>query len=93
MTASPRAQDALAALRTTKPAVLVCDIGMPNMDGYQLIRTLRAAEPRANGFRSSPYGVCARRSRKRSLSRAIRPIGEPFDVGELILVIANLIGR
>src|ERR1700729_3400808 len=41
------AHDALVALKTSKPTVLVCDVGMPKMDGYQLIRTVRAQESRS----------------------------------------------
>lgn len=37
---------ALVALKTRKPTMLICDIGLPKMDGYQLIRTLRAQESR-----------------------------------------------
>ena len=51
VTSFASAEDALAALKTAKPTVLVCDIGMPKMDGYQLIRTLRAEEGlEASGF-------------------------------------------
>jgi hypothetical protein len=46
VTSFASAEDALAALKMTKPTVLVCDIGMPKMDGYQLIRQLRAEEAR-----------------------------------------------
>jgi signal transduction histidine kinase len=35
------ADEALALLLTTKPSVLVSDIGMAKKDGYQLIRTVR----------------------------------------------------
>jgi len=33
---------ALAALREEKPDLMVCDYEMPEMDGFELIRTLRA---------------------------------------------------
>jgi CheY-like chemotaxis protein len=35
------ADEALARLQTSKPSVLVSDIGMAKKDGYQLIRTVR----------------------------------------------------
>jgi CheY-like chemotaxis protein len=33
----------LESARTFKPDVIICDIGLPGMDGYQVARTLRAA--------------------------------------------------
>jgi hypothetical protein len=88
------AEEALAALKTTKPSVLVCDIGMPKMDGYQLIRTLRAEEPRGERIPALALTAFARADdRKRSLLAGYQAhLAKPFDVGELILVIANLTG-
>ncbi len=45
------AAEALSALEKARPTVLICDVGMPKIDGYQMIRTLRAKEPPENGFR------------------------------------------
>jgi PAS domain S-box-containing protein len=89
------AQDALAALKTTKPTVLLCDIGMPKMDGYQLIRTLRAEESRSERIPAVALTAFARaEDRKRSLAAGYQAhLAKPFDVGELILVIADLVGR
>jgi PAS domain S-box-containing protein len=88
------AAEALAALKTTKPSVLVCDIGMPKIDGYQLIRTLRAEEPRGERIPALALTAFARADdRKRSLVAGFQAhLAKPFDVGELILVIANLTG-
>jgi len=89
------AQTALAALKTTRPTVLVCDVGMPKMDGYQLIRTLRAEESRSERLPALALTAFARaEDRKRSLVAGYQAhLAKPFDVGELILVLADLIGR
>jgi PAS domain S-box-containing protein len=89
------AHDALVALKTTKPTVLVCDVGMPKMDGYQLIRTLRAEESRSGRIPALALTAFARaEDRKRSLVAGYQAhLAKPFDVGELILVIADLVGR
>ncbi len=42
VTAVPAATDALAAIAQIKPDVLISDIGMPEMDGYELIRQIRS---------------------------------------------------
>jgi PAS domain S-box-containing protein len=88
-------EEALAALNTAKPTVLVCDVGMPKMDGYQLIRTLRAKEPRSERVPALALTAFARaEDRKRSLVAGYQAhLAKPFDVGELILVIADLVGR
>jgi PAS domain S-box-containing protein len=95
VTSFASAVDALAALKTTKPTVLVCDIGMPKMDGYQLIRTLRATESRRERTPALALTAFARaEDRKRSLLAGYQAhLAKPFDVGELILVVADLAGR
>jgi len=95
VTSFASAEDALAALKTSKPTVLVCDIGMPQMDGYQLIRTLRAAESRRERIPALALTAFARaEDRKRSLIAGYQAhLAKPFDVGELILVVADLVER
>src|SRR6202035_5584493 len=95
VTSFASAEDALAALKTTKPTVLVCDIGMPKMDGHQLIRKLRADEPRSGRIPALALTAFARaEDRKRSLIAGYQAhLAKPFDVGELILVISDLVGR
>jgi PAS domain S-box-containing protein len=95
VTSFASAEDALAALKTIKPTVLVCDVGMPKMDGYQLIRKLRAEESRSDRIPALALTAFARaEDRKRSLIAGYQAhLAKPFDVGELILLIADLVGR
>jgi CheY-like chemotaxis protein len=95
VTSFDSAENALAALKTSKPSVLVCDIGMPKMDGYQLIRTLRASDPLGQRIPALTLTAFARaEDRKRSLVAGYQAhLAKPFDVGEFVLIIANLIGR
>jgi CheY-like chemotaxis protein len=95
VTSFSSAADVLAVLRTTKPSVLVCDIGMPKIDGYQLIRSLRASEPPGERIPAVALTAFARaEDRKRSLVAGYQAhLAKPFDVGEFVLVVANLIGR
>jgi PAS domain S-box-containing protein len=89
------AEDALETLKTTMPTIIVCDVGMPKMDGYQLIRTLRAQESRDARVPALALTAFARaEDRKRSLVAGYQAhLAKPFDVGELILVIADLVDR
>ena len=79
----------------TKPTVLISDIGMPEMDGYQFMRALRAREPRVGRVPALALTAFARaEDRKRSLQAGYQGhLAKPFDVGELVLLIADLVGR
>jgi PAS domain S-box-containing protein len=43
------ASEVVAALASFKPMVLLCDIGMPNMDGHALMQQIRALPPEQGG--------------------------------------------
>ncbi|OKH40500.1 hypothetical protein NIES2119_02480 [[Phormidium ambiguum] IAM M-71] len=43
------ALEALKILTTNQPDLLLCDIGMPDMDGYMLMRQIRALPPEQGG--------------------------------------------
>jgi PAS domain S-box-containing protein len=47
--AVPDADAAMEALKSSPPDVLISDIGMPEMDGYDLIRQIRRLAPDAGG--------------------------------------------
>jgi len=49
VTSVASAKAALQALAQSKPDVLLSDIGMPEVDGYTLIRTIRALPPEQGG--------------------------------------------
>jgi CheY-like chemotaxis protein len=89
------AQQALAGLERARPAVIVSDIGMPTMDGYQFMRTLRASETRHERIPALALTAFARaEDRKKSLLAGYQAhLAKPFDVTELVLVVANLVGR
>lgn len=86
---------ALDALNTARPAIIVCDVGMPGMDGYQFMRSVRAGEPRRSHIPALALTAFARiEDRKLSLLAGYQAhLVKPFDVGELVLTVARLIGR
>jgi CheY-like chemotaxis protein len=81
-------------LKTWKPAVLVCDIGMPDMDGYQLIRHIREL-PKRSGGRIPAVAVTAYASevdRNRALDAGYQAhIAKPFPAERLIGTVAKLV--
>ncbi|MET0282674.1 MAG: PAS domain S-box protein [Steroidobacteraceae bacterium] len=95
VTAFDSAEAVLTALKTAKPTVLISDIGMPDTDGYQMIRTLRAKEAREGRVPALALTAFARaEDRKRSLLAGYQAhLAKPFDVAELVLLVADLAGR
>jgi hypothetical protein len=95
VTSFASAADALAALQASRPSVIVSDVGMPGMDGYQMIRAWRATEPRGARIPALALTAFARaEDRKRSLMAGFQAhLAKPFDVAELVLVVADLVGR
>jgi CheY-like chemotaxis protein len=49
VTAAADGQEGLAAIRLVQPDVVVTDLDMPGLDGYGLIRAVRALGPEAGG--------------------------------------------
>jgi PAS domain S-box-containing protein len=89
------AGEALAAVQRTRPALIVSDIGMPAMDGYQFMRALRVAEGRDERIPAVALTAFARaEDRKKSLLAGYQAhLAKPFDMAELILTAAGLLGR
>ena len=95
VTALSSGEEALKALRHAKPHLIVSDIGMPVMDGYQLMRTLRAREAKGERIPAVALTAFARADdRKRALLAGYQAhLAKPFDVAELVLVAADLTKR
>jgi PAS domain S-box-containing protein len=90
------AAEALEALGQFRPDVLISDIGMPDQDGYHLIRAVRALEPDQGG--STPAVAVTAFARSEDRLRALRAgfqmhLAKPIDPSELLVVVANLAGR
>ena len=91
--ASASAREALASLATTRPDVLVSDIGMPGEDGYSLVRKIREL-PAEKGAEMPALAVSAYardEDRVRALSAGFQEhIAKPFEPAHLVSVIARL---
>jgi len=90
------AKEGLEVLAGWKPHVIVCDIGMPEEDGYTFIRKVRDAE-RNNGV-SIPAialtGYVRIEERMRALEAGYQMfVPKPVEGGELISIIAGLISK
>jgi CheY-like chemotaxis protein len=86
-------QEALEALSRYKPHVLVSDIGMPQEDGYQLIRKVRELLPDQGGMIPAVALTAYARAEDRKrvlLSGYQMHIAKPVEPSELVAVVASL---
>ena len=95
VSAAGSAEEALALLETSTPDVIISDIGMPGMDGYQFMRQMRAAEPKNRRTPALALTAFARPDdRKHAILAGYHAhLSKPFDMAELAIVVAGLVGR
>ncbi|GAC1446555.1 MAG: ATP-binding protein [Pyrinomonadaceae bacterium] len=96
VTTADSAAEALEKLKCERPDVLVCDIGMPDEDGYSLLRKIRGLSADEGG--KVPAVALTAYARAADRVRALRAgyqihVPKPVEPGELIAVIASLVGR
>jgi PAS domain S-box-containing protein len=86
---------ALRLLESSTPDVLISDIGMPGLDGYQFMRRMRAAEPKERRIPALALTAFARPDdRKHAILAGYQAhLAKPFDMAELAIVVAGLVGR
>jgi CheY-like chemotaxis protein len=87
--------EALRAIESTRPDVLVSDIGMPCEDGYSLMIKLRAMEKtigRIPAAALTAYATVQDRTRA-LLAGYSSHLPKPIEPAELTAVVANLAGR
>ena len=89
------ARQALETLGADPPDVLVSDIGMPDLDGYQFIRRYRAMEPKGARLPALALTAFARADdRKQAILAGYQAhLSKPFDIVEFVIVVAGLAGR
>jgi CheY-like chemotaxis protein len=96
VTSTKSAKEALTVFEGDLPDVLVSDIGMPDEDGYELIRKLRSAPPEKGGLTPAIAltGYASRKDRERALAAGYHQhIAKPIEQSEMIGAIAALVGR
>jgi CheY-like chemotaxis protein len=86
---------ALQVLRNGEFDVILSDIGMPGMDGYQLMRRIRVSEGPQQNIRALALTAFARgEDRKKAMLAGYQAhLAKPFDIAELVLLVAGLVGR
>ena len=90
------AAEAFELIRSERPEVLVSDIGMPEEDGYSLIRRVRALGPEHGGH--VPAIALTAYARAEDRLKTIMAgfqvhLAKPVDTMELLALVASLAGR
>jgi PAS domain S-box-containing protein len=91
------AAEALEAMTGKQFDLLISDISMPDLDGYQLIRTVRTNEA-ASQTRKLPAVALTGHARAQDRMRALiagydTHVAKPIETNELVTVVASLVGR
>jgi CheY-like chemotaxis protein len=90
------AETALAIVAGEKPDLLVSDIGMPVVDGYELLRRVRALGPEQGGKVPAIALTAFARSEDRTralLAGFLLHVSKPVEPRELIATLATVAGR
>ncbi len=91
------AAEAIQEIERRKPDVLVSDLGMPEKDGYELIKNVREMESVDHTARMPALALTAyakAEDRVRALTGGYQVhLSKPVEPAEFVLVVANLVGR
>jgi hypothetical protein len=97
VTSTKSAAEALSVFDSDElPDVLISDIGMPDEDGYDLIRKVRALPPEKGSQTPAIAltGYASKKDRERALESGYQQhIAKPIEQADIIAAIAKLIGR
>jgi CheY-like chemotaxis protein len=90
------AAEALKLLTTNTPDVLISDIGMPEVDGYDLIRQVRKLPPARGG--TVPAIALTAYTRTEDRLQSLRAgydmhVPKPVELAELVAVAATVVRR
>jgi CheY-like chemotaxis protein len=87
--------EALSLYKIERPDILISDIGLPQIDGYDLVQQIRAGD--AEAVRGIPAIALTAYARAEDRMRALRAgyqvhIAKPVEPAELLAAIASFAG-
>jgi PAS domain S-box-containing protein len=83
---------AIPLLRETKPDVIISDIGMPDLDGYEFLRLLRSQGDKTPAIALTAFARSEDRIRALMVGYQVH-LSKPVEPSELIATVASVIGR
>ena len=86
--------EALDAVEQERPDAVVCDVMMPGMDGFEVVRHLRSK----GATKSLPVVLCSAKAQRSDVRQGLDAgadeyVTKPFDPQELLDVVARLLDR
>jgi len=93
VTTASSAKRALELMDQSMPTVLISDIAMPELDGYELIRRVRSLKPGGGNLAAIALTAYAREEdRRRALEAGFHThVAKPVEPSELVRVVARVI--
>lgn len=96
VTTAANAHQALETFAKQAPDVLISDIGMPDVDGYELLKRIRARGAACGG--RTPAIALTAFARSEDRTRALRAgflvhVAKPVEPSELVATVASVAGR
>jgi CheY-like chemotaxis protein len=88
--------DALLSVERARPHVLVSDVGMPEADGFELLRLVRGlGQARGGGLPAIALTAFSRSEDRTRTLRAgfLHHIAKPVEPAELVATVAAVVGR
>jgi hypothetical protein len=88
-------KEALELVKNSRPDVLICDLAMPQMDGYELLKNVRRLEPEVGWFPVIAFTASVRNEdRDRSQEAGFQAhLAKPLVPNELVTTIIELVGN
>ena len=88
-------KEALAAINSFRPDVLVCDLAMPEMDGYELLENVQRLEPELRQMPAIAFTAAARNEDRARTRRAgfQAHLAKPVEPNKLITTILKLASK
>jgi CheY-like chemotaxis protein len=82
------AQAAIEAVSSSQPEFVLLDIGLPNMDGYEVARRIRASGAPARIIALTGYGQLEDRQRSAAAGFAAHLV-KPVDIAMLVSMLSD----
>ncbi len=90
----PNGRKGVEAATAHAPDVILCDIGLPDMNGFEVIRAIRAAHPATRVFAIALTGYAQPEDREQALAAGFDAhLAKPPSFEELEQILAEVAGR
>ena len=88
------AREALDLLHAWTPDILVLDIAMPEVDGYELLATIRGIERLREVPAVAVTALAFERDKERSAQAGFAAhVSKPYEIEALVAIIESLVGK